>query len=124
MKKLFTEILVIEKKLLQPEFRKDKAFLNAVLADDFIEISSSGNIYNKKTVVEHLSTENDFNIDISDIRFKLISENVVLILYAATKQKLGSTIVIKSLRSSIWQKNNIEWQMIFHQGTASRSLES
>lgn len=51
MKNLIYEL---ELSLLKPETRRSPTQLNQLIADDFVEFGSSGNIYHKKDCVDQL----------------------------------------------------------------------
>ncbi len=106
-------LYTLEVMLLNGDVRRQVEKLNELLAEEFIEYSSSGKIYNKVDTLELLPVENDPEITLSDFNFKLLSPTVALTTYTAfikSKQKY-------SLRSSVWKFSDGRWQMIFHQGT-------
>jgi len=83
--------------------------------DDFMEIGSLGQIYNKQDILDHLPKENGITWEMENFQTKELGENFVLATYQVKKISNETTIV--SLRSSIWQKENGDWKMLFHQGT-------
>lgn len=113
------EYLILEKHIRQLEERLmhyDLNELKSILADDFLEFGSSGNQYCKKDQLEAApknkpNTEIPFTI--TNFKINLLTPNVVL----ATYRTLDKSIMKASLRSSIWRKEEEEWQMVFHQGT-------
>lgn len=103
----------LEEMLINSEIRKSEEKLNELLADDFMEFSSTGKIYSKIEIIQALINENEIQYIIHDFKINSISEKNILATYIAIKNEK-----IKSLRSSIWQlQNNNQWQMLFHQGT-------
>jgi aminoglycoside 6'-N-acetyltransferase len=101
----------LEMSLLEPKVRSSVSQLNKLIADDFIEFSSSGKVYDKQDLLKFLPTEETRNWAASDFAVKVLSEDVVLVTYKTTKS--CSTC----LRSSLWKRNVNDWQMLFHQGT-------
>jgi len=53
----------------------------------------------------------------SKIEIKRLSGNIVLVLYTIEIDNIVSD------RSYIWQKENKEWKIIFHQGTKRNKLK-
>ena len=101
----------LELSLLSPSVRHSIEQLNQLIADNFIEFGSSGNVYNKNDLLEGLPLEKTKHYTVEDFRTMELSEHVVLVTYK---------VVINdrySLRSSIWKLNGDVWQMVFHQGT-------
>ncbi len=110
------QLLELETKIVQNEFRTNETFLNEIIADDFIEIGSSGVTYNKKQVIEFLIKGTDAEIIIKDFTTKQLGELFYLALFnTITTLPSGQKSIAK--RSSIWKYENNNWQIIFHQGT-------
>ena len=110
-------LLQLEMRLLQSEVRHSPAELSRLLADEFIEIGSSGHIYDKKSIIEALIAENGIHFSISEFRARLLAPEIVLVNYKVTASSPKEGSAVKSLRSSIWKKSNGSWKMVFHQGT-------
>lgn len=111
------EIYQLESSLLTKEVRKSKEALDKLLSEEFIELSSSGQIYNKQFVLQTLPSSDPIEDIVGEIeQFDImdVSEDKVL----ATYRILINGVM--SLRSSIWKKNGDQWQMIFHQGTVMK----
>ncbi len=111
---LFEEhILQLEKQLMSYEYEE----LATLLADDFMEFGSSGNVYDKKIILD--SSNNRFtpanvtHMTITDFKIKLLSPAVILATYRTMRRDDRQLV----LRSSIWKLNEGNWQMTFHQGT-------
>jgi hypothetical protein len=110
-------ILGLEQVLLDPTTRASAATLNILLADDFMEIGASGQIHNKADTVASLPEETaDWTYLLSDFAIRQLSSDTVLATYRiVTFRKAASER--RTLRSSIWRRENGAWRMIFHQGT-------
>lgn len=117
MKQLtFTEeFQLLEEKLLQPEIRQSVNDLKCIIDDDFMELGSSGCIYNKQQMIDVLPALPSVKITIMDFEAKLLAEGVVQTIYRAAKQ--CNETAEYSLRSSIWLLKNEKWCIVFHQGT-------
>ncbi|AGK54310.1 nuclear transport factor 2 family protein [Bacillus sp. 1NLA3E] len=106
----------LEQKLLEPETRTTPAELDKLLADDFFEFGSSGNVWYKKDSVGKggLSVR---EMTLTDFEIYPLSEDTVL----ATFRVKDETRMQNTLRSSIWKFIDGRWQMFFHQGTTTKS---
>lgn len=112
---MYDDLYKLELSLLMPSVRKSSKALDLLLAEEFVEFGSSGNIYNKKEILEILPLEEGFGAyAIKDFNLVTLSPTVMLTTYRAT---IDGT---ESLRSSIWKRYGHMWQMVFHQGTLIR----
>lgn len=109
-------IIKLEKELLDFGTRKSSERLNELLAEDFVEFGSSGNIYKKIYILEHLPNESERSFDISNIEVCELGYDHAFITYKIQEKNTAS------LRSSIWRKNEGDWQIIFHQGTLTSNF--
>ncbi len=110
----------LEVSLLKPEVRRSAEKISELLADDFVEFGMFGKIYSKQDFVELLpSSENEKfeKYEASDFKAREIAVDTVLLTYKVSIDFLKTNEKIWTLRSSIWQKHDDSWQMIFHQGT-------
>jgi hypothetical protein len=103
----------LEERLLQTEVRKSPEELDQLLADDFVEIGSSGRLFNKQQIIEGLINETPVHRTLLDFKIKLLAPDVALVTYRVHNHEEQRY----SLRSSIWKRNEDRWQMVFHQGT-------
>ena len=112
-------IFELEKDLLKPETRKSAEKISTLLSDDFIEFSSSGNIYNynKDDVFDNDSNSSEIKWEVKEFKIKELSNDCILATYKLIKHSELRENMKYSLRSSIWRLLNGTWKMIFHQGT-------
>mgnify|MGYP002478557441 CR=1 FL=1 len=106
----------LEERLLDPNIRTTPAELEKLLADDFFEFGSSGNVWYKKDFVGEgglSATE----ITLYDFHIHPLTEHVVLTTYRVKDETRRQ----HTLRSSIWKQVDGRWQMFFHQGTIIQS---
>lgn len=115
-------ILQLEEKLLQPDLRKSSNEIAQLLAEDFMEIGSSGQAYNKQQVIDALQNESIDKMSIGRFEIFHLSENIILATYRATKRNAANGQEAYSLRSSIWKLFGDKWKMVFHQGTQTTNL--
>ena len=116
---LTEEIRVLEERLLDSSVRASSDQLNQLLADDFLEIGSSGFQYEKAEIVEALTSESGTppEFAMSQFRARPLSPQLVLVTYRIAKRTGSSEQVQYSLRSSLWAQRSGRWQLVFHQGT-------
>jgi hypothetical protein len=108
----------LETKLHKKSVRNSPDLVSELLSDDFIEFGSSGNVYDKTTVIESLKNEQtDLNITTKDFKLKTLSDEIIQLTYRTVKTDPLTNAPLASLRSSIWKLENNKWRMIFHQGT-------
>lgn len=109
-----------ELELLSPTVRKSPERLRQLLADDFFEFTQSGTATTKQEVVDELPNCPEEQIVVRDYIEKMLSSDIVLVHYIADREIVESGLKRCTLCSSIWQKSNGAWQMIFFQGTPSK----
>lgn len=112
-------IVQLELELLTPAARSSPERLDALIADDFVEIGSSGLTFGKDVVMEHLPHEHDKTFQASQVTSRMLSPSVGLVTYLCMRTQ-GDTKLL-SKRSSIWIKRGDAWQMTYHQATKCES---
>ncbi|MES2615114.1 MAG: DUF4440 domain-containing protein [Bdellovibrionota bacterium] len=114
----------LEQTLLEPSIRKSAIELNTLLADEFIEITSSGDILNKSQIIQALQNEQSVLYSLQDFRITLLASNVVLANYLSARTEISRPDeTIYALRSSIWKCVEEKWIIVFHQGTPCNVLD-
>ena len=109
------QIRSLEERLLEPEVRSSPEQLALLLAEDFLEIGSSGRTFDKKQIIANLKGESVFDYSIQDFKVRQLGADIALATYRIeTRQEAEPRI---SLRSSIWVHRDGRWQVMFHQGT-------
>ena len=113
----FFHLFELEKELHQFETRSNANRLSCLLSLDFLEYGSSGKVWTRDDILNRLQKEDGkIKIDSSDFHGRRLSENSILVTYLSRKlDSTGGTS--EFLRSSIWQKIDGDWKMVFHQGT-------
>ena len=109
----------LEMSLMRPDVRHSPDELTKLLADEFVEFGSSGQVYDRKAIIEALSEESGIEFSISDYKSVPLTPEMVLVTYRAVCTDSGEGSVTHSLRSSVWILRDDRWQMVFHQGTAT-----
>ncbi len=113
----FSILFELEKQLHSSEVRSTPSKIDFLLAPNFFEIGSSGNVWNREATLKILPAENSkTKIESREYKATPLAEDVVLITYISTLLIEGKTSQ-EFLRSSIWRKTLGHWKMEFHQGT-------
>jgi len=106
----------LERALLDPAVRADAARLDALIAEDFMEIGASGAVFGKSNVMMRLPGESGVVFEVGRMRAHRVSDDVFRLVYAAARRAGGD--MRRSLRSSWWRHDaDGQWRMVFHQGT-------
>ncbi len=117
--KLLLEELIrpLEERLLQADVRQSADDVAELLADNFVEIGSSGRIFDKQATIDGLQHESSVEILLTDYRARILAPDVILFTYRAIRSASAPGQAAQSLRSSIWKRLDGRWQLVFHQGT-------
>ncbi len=107
---------VRELSLLDERVRRDRAQVNALLSEDFVEFGSSGRAWSREEIVALLESETFAPMQAEEFKYARLSEDVALVTYRAVRKDSAPNASV-SLRSSIWTKKGKEWVLRFHQGT-------
>jgi hypothetical protein len=118
----FEDIRLLEEKLHRPEIRRSPKAVAELLAEGFVEFGSSGTIYDDRDeliaqLAEEKAEKPSSPVIACDYAFRSISPDAVLVTYRAIRAAKEDSPPRHVLRSSIWQRIDGRWQMIFHQGT-------
>lgn len=110
-------LMQCERALLDPEVRRDRARVAALLADDFEEFGASGRVWSKQTALDLLASEVYAPLTADQMRCAQIAEDVALVTYRAVRIDEIAETRVETLRSSLWVRDSGNWRMRFHQGT-------
>lgn len=105
--------LVVEREhlLLQADVRRDTRRVLSLLHPDFKEHGSSGQVWDRSSVAEAMSSATE-NIGMSNVEARRLGDDAVLVTY---RSEGGDR---RALRSSTWVRDKNEaWLLLFHQGT-------
>jgi hypothetical protein len=102
----------LEESLWTTKTRFDLEYMHRILSPGFFEFGRSGRIYKREDTLAVPSQE--IHASLENFAFHPIAEGVILITYLS---KVKYEEVEIGNRSSIWCKNDGEWQLRFHQGT-------
>jgi hypothetical protein len=114
MNALKDQIYILETQLLHADVRNSRSALDNLLSENFLEFAGSGKIFDKKKILDSLPGAPTPKFIMHDFAIHELSPVLILATYKMEKQDGESEF---SLRSSIWQKEQNAWKMLFHQGT-------
>ncbi|SRR6266568_2852419 len=114
---IVSQLLRLEQSLLDPTFRRDRARVSALLADDFVEFGSSGRVWTRDRILDLLATDEYTPPVIENYECRQIAESVALVSYQTVRTNPETGEPAITLRSSIWSKESGIWLLRFHQGT-------
>ena len=105
------EILALERRLLDPAVRCNRAALEALLDPDFTEIGQSGRLWSRSEILAELPAAPGFDgpRTVCDAVALEVGAGVVLLTYLIAETG--------TRRSSLWRSGEMGWRMVFHQGT-------
>ncbi|MEQ1872134.1 MAG: DUF4440 domain-containing protein [Ilumatobacteraceae bacterium] len=104
----------LEESLWRSETRYDAAYMEAILAPDFVEFGCSGRIWSKSGGVPMGSEPIAVALPLPAFTVRLVGEGVALVTYVSEVQY---ETLQRANRSSLWVFNGVRWRLMFHQGT-------
>jgi hypothetical protein len=114
---LAAHLQALEAALQSRAVRADSVSLAALLADEFVEFGSSGNVWTRAATLADLPAEQFISRSISEFQAQLLAEDIAFVSYRSQRHAAGTQPASASLRSSLWKRRDGRWQMAFHQGT-------
>jgi len=121
--KILNELLSREPLFHKPEHGREKGDLMAMTDERFFEVGASGEKYNRMNVVNNVTKRYE-DPDYQGVNSP--PEDKWVVKDAFCRQLEGSTYLITytlfqgervTRRATVWQKNNKNWKIIYHQGT-------
>lgn len=115
---LLETLRTLELALHQPEVRRDRARLNALLHTRYREFGRSGRIYEKHEVLDEFSERpQTYKVWSQEYRAESLAKDVALLTYKSAHIGDDGSLERHSNRSSLWLRTENGWQILFHQGT-------
>ncbi|SNX61352.1 hypothetical protein SAMN06296273_2805 [Nitrosomonas ureae] len=110
------QIQQLELRLLQSDLTAHPELIDELLAENFEEVDSNGEIRTRNDVIDWLlHKDKHIQWTFKDFRIKALTDDMVLAIYSLCKPDCmngaGST------RTSIWQYQKNRWKMVFHQAS-------
>src|ERR1700739_1232124 len=79
MEEIAAQLFALERALLDPAVRRDRAHVSSLLADDFIEFGSSGIFWTRDTILHLLETEDYVPPEVEDLACRPLGAGVMLL---------------------------------------------
>ncbi|MDV6341638.1 DUF4440 domain-containing protein [Nitrosomonas sp. Is24] len=108
----------LELSLLQSDLTAHPGLIDELLAEDFEEIDQQGTIRTRNDVINWLMCKDPgMHWAFKDFRIKVVSGDVVLVIYSLQKPDQPDAGSGGSTRTSLWRYRNNQWKMVFHQAS-------
>ena len=101
-----------EQELLDPEVRRSRSRLEELLHQEFSETGSTGNLYDRETIIQMMLEETPARVIIRDFQAQPLDTDTALVTYRSVGG--GGQ---EARRTSIWTRTDGHWQLRYHQGT-------
>jgi hypothetical protein len=115
---LLDELRSLETELQTIETRRNRERMEVLLHPDFVEFGRSGRRYTRTDIVNEfgptgaLAPVRSETFDLS-----VLGDGIALLTYASAHEDADGNQYRHTLRSSVWVRTEIGWQVRFHQGT-------
>lgn len=114
------QLIELECALHKPHYRRDPRFLEQTLHPDFTEFGRSGRRYSRQEIIEEIQSTSELPvITTSHFELQVLAKDVFLLTYLSSVLGDNAQLCRRTLRSSIWTKVGSNFQLRFHQGTAT-----
>ena len=108
---------------LKPEVCSSREELGRLLADDFLEIPSTGAPYDKSHVSSRILDEVLPIFTQQDYQIRMLVEGLAQLIYKATIKGPNDLAVSYFVPCSTWKLSGQTWQMLFHQSTSCKPFD-
>lgn len=117
------QITDLERQSKEAAIRRDAAFAERILADDYVSIGPLGQVASKAdTITARKTAQLHYDsIDISEMVVRLYGNTAIVTARAEVKGKdLGEDFSGPYRFTRVWVKRNGQWQAVSYQGTVTR----
>ena len=115
---LSDQIQRLELDLLQSDLNTHSGLIDELLAQNFEEIDNQGQLHSRADVIDWLKRKDpDLHWAFRDFRVKVLGDDLLLAIYTLRKPDTASNPTPGSIRTSLWQRRDNQWKMLFHQAT-------
>lgn len=101
-----------ESSLTSPEVRKTRDHVEQLLHPDFSETGSAGEVYDRETMIDMMTSEAPGVVLILDFEADRLSDDVAVVKYRSVGLNGQET-----RRTSLWVNHEGDWRLRHHQGT-------
>ncbi|MBL8057684.1 MAG: nuclear transport factor 2 family protein [Anaerolineales bacterium] len=109
------ELERLEASLWRAETRFDPAWMEQVLAEDFLEIGRSGRVYTRAEILGLPRAPLPVRLPLPDLTIRRLAPEVAQVLYTSVVETDAGPAYGR--RSSLWIRRGRRWVLCFHQGT-------
>ena len=106
-------VLALERELQSATARRDPGRLAALIAEDFVEVGASGQVWDHASTLALLAGEGEQEapIEVHDLTGRIIDDGVVMVQWDSRR---GDR---RARRTSLWRHDPHGWRIVHHQGT-------
>jgi hypothetical protein len=120
-------LIANSKAVREAQVKKDTGFLKSTLTDDFVEVRSEGNVYERKDFIDDAADGNVTEFYLYKPRMLMVDENAAIVTYDCILKMTEGDAPNMAPRyqhvSDLWVKQNGQWRLKFQQATASRPVD-
>jgi hypothetical protein len=91
--------------------------MRALLAEEFVEIGSSGRVFDREEVIASATGARAFQSRLDEFGVRSLAPGVALTTYRLSAWPESESHARVTLRSSVWVHRSGRWVLVFHQGT-------
>jgi len=107
-----------EESLWIEESRFDRDHMDSLLAAEFVEIGRSGRLWKRGGTLDVEPGRIGATIPLPGFTINQLGPDVALVTYTS---ETGPDGAISAKRCSIWRRIDSDWQLAYHQGTATEA---
>lgn len=113
------QLRAIEERLMDPAVRADPEQVAQLLAPEFTEFGAAGSVFDRAAIVASLAAEGTpLARSMRQFRLRAMGQDMAL-----TTCRVQRSDGREMLRSTVWQRRDGRWLMVFHQGTAAAGVD-
>jgi hypothetical protein len=121
---LLEKLRQLEIELHGNEARRNRTRMESLLHPDFLEFGRSGTRYTRDDILGDVSAESVLPvIRAQNFDLVVLAEDVALLTYLSAQTDAEGSLHRHTLRSSLWVRTDVGWQMRFHQGTPTTAAK-
>ncbi|EZP56041.1 nuclear transport factor 2 family protein [Delftia sp. RIT313] len=125
--RLLQHLQALEVRLHDPQVRSDAGQLQALLHEDFLEFGRSGGVHDRAATVDSLAAAlpagPPARLVSGGFALARLGPDSALLTYRSASVAEDGTAGRHTLRSSVWLRTALGWQMRFHQGTPTAPFD-
>ena len=118
-----SDLIAKEKEVYDDIKKKDSTAFGALLADDFMYVTSDG-VHDKAATVKEIGMNDLTDIALTDFKVIRIDKDAAVVIYNSDSKgtSQGKPMASKSRESSVWVNHGGKWVAIFHQDCDIRPM--